>query len=187
MQNKLLELKTKWEEAGYPPIAIRCGIHTDEVFVGNLGAPERMKYGVMGDGVNLASRLEELNKRYGTQQMISDKTYKCEGVPDKFVLRHVDRVVVKGRSKATDLYEVCGFAYEKTKDWRVKFNETYKEAMEIYFKKQFSDACDKFQDAKKFKPDGKDISCDLLATRCLDFIDTPPAEDWSGESILTSK
>ena len=99
MQAELKRLREKWKEKGYPPIHIRCGVHTDSVFVGNLGAPDRMKYGVMGDGVNLASRLEELNKRYGTKNLISDKTFSCEGVLDRFQLRHVDRVVVKGRSK----------------------------------------------------------------------------------------
>ena len=64
MQYELVKLREQWTSQGYPEIHIRCGLHTDQVFVGNLGAPERMKYGVMGDGVNLASRLEELNKRY---------------------------------------------------------------------------------------------------------------------------
>lgn len=189
MQKKLRELKAKWDASGYPPIAIRCGIHTDEVFVGNLGAPDRMKYGVMGDGVNLASRLEELNKRYGTQQLISDKTYACWNVKELFTLRHVDRVVVKGRSKATDLYEVCGFSHERIEDWKLGFNSKYKEAMDLYFATEFSEAFDKFEEAKGLTPEKKDTSCDTLMSRCLDYMDNPPAKgkDWDGASILTSK
>ena len=64
MQEQLNALVPTWRRKGYPTFTIRVGIHTDTVWVGNLGAPDRMKYGIMGDGVNFASRLEELNKRY---------------------------------------------------------------------------------------------------------------------------
>ena len=61
---------------------IRCGIHTSRVFVGNIGSPERMKYGLLGDGVNLASRLEELNKRYKTRTLVSEDCFSHQGAGD---------------------------------------------------------------------------------------------------------
>ena len=81
-------------------------MHTATVFVGNLGAPGRMKYGVMGDGVNLASRLEELNKRYGTRVLVSDATAAAPGVEREFHLRPVDYVAVKGRAAPVMVHEV---------------------------------------------------------------------------------
>jgi len=76
MNEYLTHKEPEWRALGYPPINIRSGIHTATVFVGNIGSPDRMKYGVLGDGVNLASRLEELNKRYKTKIMISINTEK---------------------------------------------------------------------------------------------------------------
>jgi class 3 adenylate cyclase len=187
MQQELVRLREEWSAQGYPEIHIRCGVHTDSVFVGNLGAPDRMKYGVMGDGVNLASRLEELNKRYGTKNLISDKTYGCARVEEMFVLRHVDRVVVKGRSKSTDLYEVCGFAQEHLDQKVLDFNKLYDEGMKLYFEREFSNAFDKFDEAKSLKESEEDESCSLLQSRCLAYMDEPPDKDWDGSSILTSK
>merc|ERR1712151_103331 len=87
-------------------IRIRVGLHSADVFVGNLGSQMRMKYGVLGDGVNLASRLEELNKRYGTELLASEDVITQEGLRDAFVIRPVDLVVVKGRRTPTPIYEV---------------------------------------------------------------------------------
>lgn len=187
MQQELETLRVQWKEQGYPEIHIRCGVHTDSVFVGNLGAPERMKYGVMGDGVNLASRLEELNKRYGTKNLISDKTFACDRVSEMFILRHVDRVVVKGRSKSTDLYEVCGFEHERIDKKILNFNKLYEEGMKLYFKMEFSDAFNKFDEAKSLREAEGDESCSLLQGRCVAYMDEPPAEGWDGSSVLTSK
>ena len=135
-----------------------------------------------------ASRLEELNKRYGTKNLISDKTFTSEGVVDKFQLRHVDRVVVKGRSKSTDLYEVCGYMEERLKDNVEKFNEVYAEAMKLYFAKKFSEAFEKFEEANKAKEEEEDdSSCMLLQQRCISYMENPPTEEWDGASVLTSK
>jgi len=119
MHAKLEKLHAEWDAKGYPRIRIRCGIHTAKVLVGNIGAPNRMKYGVLGDGVNTASRLEETNKRYGTRLLISDATYKqITGNSGSSLQRHLfktrplDRVVFKGKTRTTTLYEVCGFNEE---------------------------------------------------------------------------
>jgi hypothetical protein len=107
MQEKLAELRVKWTAQGLPEVHIRCGIHTGNVFVGNLGAPDRFKFGLMGDSVNLASRLEELNKKYDTSILISGDVL-SEMVQALYLLRQVDVVQVKGRSTGTALYTVCG-------------------------------------------------------------------------------
>ena len=109
MNAYLDKMQPVWSGKGYPPIKIRCGIHTATVFVGNIGSPDRMKYGVLGDGVNLASRLEELNKRYASKIMISINTFnKKKKVNEAFLIRPLDVVAVKGKSEGTAVFEVMG-------------------------------------------------------------------------------
>ena len=187
MQEKLMQLRTHWKNKGYPEIHIRCGIHTDEVFVGNLGAPSRMKYGVMGDGVNLASRLEELNKQYGTSTLISDKTFACSGIKELFLLRRRDRVVVKGRKKGTDLYEVVGIKNEVKQD-QILCSGMYNEAMDLYTERNFSEAIEKFEGIKKkFDWMSKDIGLELILSRCRGFIVNDPGKDWNGCHVMLTK
>jgi class 3 adenylate cyclase len=108
MQERVDASQARWKAKGYPEIAIRVGVHTSDVFVGNIGSRERMKYGVLGDGVNLASRLEELNKRYNTRVLCSQDTFDQPEVESSFVTRPVDFVVVKGKVLPTKVYEVMG-------------------------------------------------------------------------------
>ena len=187
MQKALKSLNERWAKIDIPNVSIRCAIHTDEVFVGNLGAPDRMKYGVMGDGVNLASRLEELNKLYGTKHLISDKTYNSLGVKEQFVLRHIDKVVVKGRSKATDLYEIICVRGEQISESHKEFIRIYSEGMVLYFNREFALAKTKFDEARETKESKIDLSCDLLGSRCANYISNPPPQAWDGASILLSK
>eukprot|EP00297_Palpitomonas_bilix_P024795 CAMPEP_0113889834 /NCGR_PEP_ID=MMETSP0780_2-20120614/13760_1 /TAXON_ID=652834 /ORGANISM="Palpitomonas bilix" /LENGTH=210 /DNA_ID=CAMNT_0000879063 /DNA_START=1 /DNA_END=633 /DNA_ORIENTATION=- /assembly_acc=CAM_ASM_000599 len=97
-------LKKEWKPRGWPQCEIRCGIHTDDVLCGNIGSPERLKYGLVGDGVNLASRLEGLCKRYRINIMISENVY--VGVRDVMLCRKIDYVIVKGKEEPTWLYEL---------------------------------------------------------------------------------
>jgi len=106
MNECLDQLRHRWMRRGYPAVYIRCGIHAARVFVGNIGSQERMKYGVLGDGVNLASRLEELNKKYCTKVLISGPVVLQPRVQESFVLRMIDKVVVKGRKEPTAIFEV---------------------------------------------------------------------------------
>jgi class 3 adenylate cyclase len=108
MQESVDASQRRWASKGYPEVAIRVGVHTADVFVGNLGSAERMKYGVLGDGVNLASRLEELNKRYTTRVLVSNDTHKEPGVASSYITRPVDLVVVKGKKLPTKVHEVMG-------------------------------------------------------------------------------
>ncbi|RKP21322.1 hypothetical protein ROZALSC1DRAFT_27251, partial [Rozella allomycis CSF55] len=97
-QKRLHELQKRWLKQGFPLIETRIGINTGNALVGNFGAPNRLNYTCIGDSVNLASRLEGLNKLYGTKIIISEFTY--ERVRPYFVCRPLDRVAVKGKTKA---------------------------------------------------------------------------------------
>jgi adenylate cyclase len=93
--------------AGLPPLHTRFGLHRDTVMVGHFGAPERFSYTALGDGVNIASRLEGLGKQYGVDAVVS------QAVVDRvagFAFRRLDRVAVKGRSEAITVYELVGRA-----------------------------------------------------------------------------
>lgn len=99
-------LNARWREGGHKPLRVRMGIHSDAVLVGNIGSLERMSYTVMGDGVNVASRLEGVNKIYGTQICISHSVYKETG--ERLCVRPIEEVTVKGRRSSIPIYELMG-------------------------------------------------------------------------------
>ena len=100
------DLNAGWEAAGTKPLNVRIGIHSDAVLVGNIGSKERMSYTVMGDGVNIAARLEGINKEYGTRICISHTVFKEAG--ERLCVRPVDDVTVKGRRSKVPIYELVG-------------------------------------------------------------------------------
>lgn len=106
MLEKVSELDTKWQKEGKPTIQIGIGINTGEVFVGNIGSEKRMEYTVIGDTVNLASRLEGYNKTYKTHILISSSTY--EAVQDKISVNKISDVEIRGKAEKMDIYEVTG-------------------------------------------------------------------------------
>jgi adenylate cyclase len=105
-QERLAELNDQWAAEGRPRFKTRIGLHTDSVVVGNVGSSERMNYSAIGDGVNLASRLEGLNKQYGTWIMVSEATYQL--IKNHFACRLLDEVVVKGKTRPVRVYELLG-------------------------------------------------------------------------------
>jgi adenylate cyclase len=106
IQRSLDELNEQWRGAGTPQMRLRIGIHSDAVLVGNVGSKERMSYTVLGDGVNIAARLEQMNKTYGTLTCISHDTFREAG--DRLCVRPIDEVAVKGRRSRIRIYELLG-------------------------------------------------------------------------------
>ena len=106
MKHRLAELNKKWESEGKRTLKIGIGINSGEVVAGNMGSLKRMEYTVIGDAVNLASRLESLNKELGTEMLISEATYKM--VEPKVSVRKFENVKVKGKQEAMTVYEVTG-------------------------------------------------------------------------------
>jgi adenylate cyclase len=101
-------LNAEWAKEGRTPMPMRIGVHCADVVVGNVGSPQRLSYTVMGDGVNVASRIEGLNKQFGTSICISDSVY--ERVAGRVVARPLGRVPVKGRETEIMVYELLGIA-----------------------------------------------------------------------------
>lgn len=106
ISKRMATLNAQWVAEGLAPLQIRIGIHCDAMMVGNIGSKHRMSYTVMGDAVNLTSRLEEINKDYGTQICVSQSIYREIG--ERLTLRPIDEVTVKGRRTALNIYELFG-------------------------------------------------------------------------------
>jgi adenylate cyclase len=125
------ELNAEWSANGEPEMHTRFGLHTGDTVVGNIGSPDRMDYTALGVSVNLAARLEGLNKRYGTQLLVSESVFKAAG--DAFLFRPIDLAAVKGISKRVATYELCAaydgpspiLATEDQKSFCRRWNEIY--------------------------------------------------------------
>ncbi|HMV80188.1 MAG TPA: adenylate/guanylate cyclase domain-containing protein [Leptospiraceae bacterium] len=176
-------LEAQWKAQSKPPIfKDRIGINTGEVIVGNIGSNSRINYTVIGDTVNLASRIEGLNKYYGTEILISEATY--EKVKNDLFTRKVDLVSVKGKTKGTSIYELISEKKDADAD-SVKWVSAYEEGLSFYLEKKWQKAVSSFEKARSMNP--SDINSESFIKRCSLYIQTPPPEDWDGVFRMTSK
>jgi adenylate cyclase len=156
---------------GLPRFVTRFGIHTDAVMVGHFGAPERMSFTALGDGVNLASRLEGLNKQYGTRILVSESVQAAAA--HAFAFRKLDRVAVKGKTLGIHVYELVG---DKTAPAaHLPAMRRYEEALGLYFERRFADAALLLETQADDDPPSR-----VLLARCRGLIAAPPPPDWDG-------
>ena len=161
---------------GQKPIEIGIGICTGEVISGNIGSEKRMDFTVIGDEVNISSRLEGLNKQYGTQILISDSTN--QELAGKFVTRMIDNLIVKGKSQPLQIFEVLG-----DKDYMLSEAEAcFCRGMEHYHQKEYEDACALFE-----KGAADDPACQTYLTRCRELKEHPPSPEWDGIWVSLKK
>ena len=182
MQAKLAEMQAGWDERGLPKLNTRIGLNTGDVLVGNIGALERLNYTVMGDAVNLAARLEALNKEYGTSILVGDETAKR--ISEAFVLRPIDFVAVKGKNQAILVHELVG-AREDVSDATLEAVEVYAKALERYRERAFEEAAKLFDEAAKAF--GNDRASERMAERSRAFIESPPPDEWDGRFTMKTK
>ena len=163
-------------EAGHKPIDIGVGINTDSIVSGNIGSPKRMDYTVIGDGVNLASRLEGACKQYGTGILVSEGTYKR--LRGTYRAREVDHVVVKGKTQPVEIFELLDYHTEETFPNIVDARARFRDGIQCYRQRKWAAACEAFGEALDLQPDDK--LARLYIDRCLHLEESPPPVDWDG-------
>jgi len=159
--------------AGLPPLRTRFGLHRDRVMVGHFGAPDRFSYTALGDGVNLASRLEGLGKQYGVDAIVSESVVSAGG--RDFVFRRLDRVAVKGRSEGVLVYQLLGPAGAELPDLAAA--RAYEEAFDAYLQRDFAGAIDRLTQHPQ------DLPSRVLLARCQFLLTQPPPSHWNGVHV----
>lgn len=179
----LQKLNLKWCEENKPVVITRFGISSGWVIVGNVGSDDKLNYTSLGDPVNLASRLEGLNKIYDTSIIVSEFVY--EKVKDKFEFRLLDRVAVKGKKQSVYIYELLGEVDLNNIDLDLeRYNSDFYQAFSSYEQGDWSVALGLFQDLDNKYPDDHLIK--IFVTRCLKF-DANPPPNWCGVWVMEEK
>ncbi|MBT7286459.1 MAG: adenylate/guanylate cyclase domain-containing protein [Rhodospirillaceae bacterium] len=166
-------------EYGLPPIGTRIGINSGAAVVGNMGSTTRFNYTVTGDTVNLASRLEGANKVYGSLVMLGEETVK--GAGNGFIVRRLDRLIVKGKQQPVTAYELIG-QEGRLDEKKIEAISAFEAALDLYYGRDFAAALTVFAGLAEGDPVAA-----LYQERCSRFVDTPPEEDWDGSYTMTSK
>jgi adenylate cyclase len=180
-------LREKWSKESHwpdivPKMRMRIGLNTGAMVVGNMGSRTRMDYTMMGDSVNLAARLEGVNKQYGTYIMISE--YTLAAAADFIEVRMLDKIRVMGKSEPVKVYELLARKGELS-DVDRRMTATFEAGLELYQTQQWDAAIAKFKETMEIKPG--DPPSEKYIERCEDFKKTPPPAGWDGVYAMTSK
>jgi len=183
MVSELARFNARRHELGKRPVEMGIGLNTDVIVSGNIGSPKRMDYTVIGDGVNLASRLEGACKQYLTRILASEFTVKqLHGI---YRIREIDRVVVTGKTEPVSIHEVLDYHTEETFPNMAEVIGLSQNGLRRYRQRRFDEALRSFTQALTLNP-GDSVS-KLYVERCQYLKANPPPDDWNGVWVMTSK
>lgn len=182
MVRKLRQLRGESGVKGVERLAMGIGLNTGWVTAGNLGSQTFMDYTVIGDTVNLASRLEGLTKHYGVEVLVSEAT--AAHLKERFVLRELDRVRVKGKDRPVTIYELMGVQGELDAT-RLELQKAFSQGLELYRTRAWEEAEACFREALDLVPGDK--SSGLYLDRCRRCREDPPPKDWKGVTVFETK
>jgi len=183
MMTELRELNRGWEAKGEETWQIGIGLNHGDAIVGDMGSQQRKEFAVIGDAVNLASRLESLTKEYQVDILIGESVVAL--IRDEFHLRSVDLVQVKGKTQAVEAFTVLGEKTEALTPERQKFLSGYEEGVRTFRIREFVRAKELFVEALALEPDDR-LAKEYLAN-CEEFLLHPPDASWTGVRVMTKK
>ena len=182
MRHQLEEFNQRMLAQQKPTIQIGIGINSDEVIAGDFGSTRLHKFTIIGDGVNIASYLEEMSKQYCCDIVISNNTYQAGA--EQLWTRELDYIHVKGRKQPVAIYEVLGLRSEPIPEEKQKLLEHYNQGREYYLSRKFRRAMNEFAIiVEDMKIDDK--ASTIYLKRCQYCLQNPPSEDWDGVWTLT--
>ncbi|HXI73411.1 MAG TPA: adenylate/guanylate cyclase domain-containing protein [Verrucomicrobiae bacterium] len=181
MRRGLAKLNAMWKEnPDRQVLATGIGVNHGEVVYGNIGSKERAELTVLGDGVNLAARLESATKQFHTDILIGEETEKL--TRERFIYRKVGAIAFKGKIKPVETYVLISDRSRPPPTWLT----TYHEAIKLYRGRKFSEAATCFEDARK-QIGTEDFLCAMYRLHCTAYESKPPPEDWDGSFTLADK
>jgi len=183
MRQRLVTFNRERVAQNQPEVRIGIGISSGEVVSGNIGSQRKMEYTVIGDGVNLSSRLEGVTKQYGCDIVLSEHTYElCQ---DKIWVRELDKTRVKGKTQPVSIFELIDFKKNILDSSTQNFLELYQEGRSAYTGMQFEKAIQIFEKATELRPSDRAVAIHI--NRAQAYLVNPPPPDWDGVHTMTTK